>query len=200
MDICSRKRAPASGRKGEVVVHARWSDASPQDASHARQSTRHAPSHTLHYTCYDAATATLRPTLCHVARAPCSRDRWFETTGCFLTYYKSKRMTRLLAALNLPQVGKIALVKKEEAEADDVADVGCLFSITLGDRDYLLKATDPESAQKWVDTLSQLKEGANSAATPEATNPVGPTPDPEPAAASGAWEKKGRRGALFGCC
>ena len=128
------------------------------------------------------------------------QKRWFETTGCFLTYYKSKRMTRLLAALNLPQVGKIALVKKEEAEADDVADVGCLFSITLGDRDYLLKATDPESAQKWVDTLSQLKEGANSAATPEATNPVGPTPDPEPATASGAWEKKGRRGALFGCC
>ena len=38
-----------------------------------------------------------------------------------------------------PQVGKIALVKKEEAEAEDVADVGCLFSITLGDRDYLLK-------------------------------------------------------------
>ena len=72
-----------------------------------------------------------------------------------------------------------------------MADVGCLFSI-LGDRDYSpAKATDPESAQKWVDTLSQLKEGANSAATPEATNPVGPTPDPEPAAASGTWEKKG---------
>ena len=30
-------------------------------------------------------------------------DRWFETNGCFLTYYKSKKMTKLLAALNLPQ-------------------------------------------------------------------------------------------------
>ena len=34
-------------------------------------------------------------------------DRWFETNGCFLTYYKSKKMEKLLAALNLPQVGEI---------------------------------------------------------------------------------------------
>jgi hypothetical protein len=37
------------------------------------------------------------------------QKRWFETNGCFLTYYK-KQGQKLLAALNLPQVGTIALM------------------------------------------------------------------------------------------
>ena len=81
-----------------------------------------------------------------------------------------------------------------------LADVGCLFSITLGDRDYLLKATDPDSAKKWVDTLNQLKEGANSVATPEAGNPVTPAPDADAATSNPTWDKKGRKSALCGCC
>jgi len=81
------------------------------------------------------------------------QKRWFETTGCFLTYYKSKKMTKLLAALNLPQVGDIKLHKSDE-------DPGCLFSIHLNDRDYLLKAQDAASAKRWVSVLNQLKEQA----------------------------------------
>ena len=68
------------------------------------------------------------------------QKRWFETTGCFLTYYKSKKMTKLLAALNLPQVGEIKLVTDPAGE--DAEDKGKLFSIHLNDRDYLLKAVD----------------------------------------------------------
>jgi hypothetical protein len=39
------------------------------------------------------------------------QKRYFETNGTFLTYYKSKKMTKLLAALNMPNVGEITLVR-----------------------------------------------------------------------------------------
>lgn len=39
------------------------------------------------------------------------QKRYFETNGCFLTYYKSQKMSKLLAALSLPQVGDIRLGK-----------------------------------------------------------------------------------------
>jgi hypothetical protein len=38
------------------------------------------------------------------------QKRFFETNGTFLTYYKSRKMTKLLAALNMPNVGEISLV------------------------------------------------------------------------------------------
>ena len=38
------------------------------------------------------------------------QKRYFETNGTFLTYYKSKKMTKLLAALNMPNVGAIQVV------------------------------------------------------------------------------------------
>jgi hypothetical protein len=38
------------------------------------------------------------------------QKRYFETNGTFLTYYKSKKMTKLLAALNMPNVGEISVV------------------------------------------------------------------------------------------
>jgi hypothetical protein len=37
------------------------------------------------------------------------QKRYFETNGCFLTYYKSQKMSKLLAALSLPQVGEIRI-------------------------------------------------------------------------------------------
>ena len=38
------------------------------------------------------------------------QKRYFETNNSFLTYYKSKKMSKLLAALNMASVGEIALV------------------------------------------------------------------------------------------
>lgn len=78
------------------------------------------------------------------------QKRWFETNGSFLTYYKSKKMTKLLAALSLPQVGDIRLESEEG-----------LFSITLHQRTYVLRAQTQEDAQKWVSTLSLLKKCPN---------------------------------------
>lgn len=87
------------------------------------------------------------------------QKRWFETNGCFLTYYKSRKMTKLLAALNLPQVGAIKLL---EDSADDPDNDGTLFTIELRARVYTLKAASKEEAMRWVDVLNQLKSGANS--------------------------------------
>ena len=38
------------------------------------------------------------------------QKRFFETNGNYLTYYKTKRMTKLLAALSLSDVGDISVV------------------------------------------------------------------------------------------
>ena len=38
------------------------------------------------------------------------QKRYFETNSTFLTYYKSKKMSKLLAALNMATVGEIAMV------------------------------------------------------------------------------------------
>ena len=86
------------------------------------------------------------------------QKRWFETNGNFLTYYKSKKMTKLLAALNLPQVGAISLVGKSESiDSVDVNDGG-LFTIELNERVYTLKAEGEEEARRWVTKLNGLKD------------------------------------------
>mmetsp|Transcript_10379 Transcript_10379/g.39271 ORF Transcript_10379/g.39271 Transcript_10379/m.39271 type:complete len:159 (-) Transcript_10379:132-608(-) len=82
------------------------------------------------------------------------QKRWFETNGCFLTYYKSRKMTKLLAALNLPQVGEITLLPEN---ADDPDNDGTLFTIELKSRIYTLKAPSRKNAEKWVEILNQLK-------------------------------------------
>ncbi|KAL0586365.1 hypothetical protein ABG067_003978 [Albugo candida] len=72
------------------------------------------------------------------------QKRWFETNGCFLTYYK-KQGQKLLAALNLPQVGTITLL------GEDSTDGPGLFTIELNERVYTIKARSHEEAAFWVD-------------------------------------------------
>lgn len=115
--------------------------------------------------------------------------RWFETNGSFLTYYKSKRMTKLLAALSLPQVGEIKVV-----ESDD-PDCG-LFSITLHQRTYLLKASTNADAKRWVHTLLKLKNTPKEGPPAARTQKVLPRED-------AVWHKAGPRFSLrrcFCCC
>lgn len=109
--------------------------------------------------------------------------RWFETNGCFLTYYKNKKMTKLLAALNLPQVDSIALLPDDHAEyasEPEGSGTGNLFSIQLNDRQYLLKAKEKEDAQLWVDKLNHLKMHPQSSGV---ENPVAKTSGGEEAPA-----------------
>ena len=78
------------------------------------------------------------------------QKRYFETNGTFLTYYKSQKMSKLLAALSLPQVGEISTCANGEAST---------FQLDLKDRQYILKANSPEEAQSWVETLTYLRDG-----------------------------------------
>ncbi|TYZ58905.1 hypothetical protein PybrP1_009509 [[Pythium] brassicae (nom. inval.)] len=80
------------------------------------------------------------------------QKRWFETNGCFLTYYK-KQGQKLLAALNLPQVGAIALL------GEDSSDGPGLFTIELNERVYTIKARSQEEAAFWVDALLWRQAG-----------------------------------------
>ena len=84
------------------------------------------------------------------------QKRYFETNGNFLTYYKSKKMLKLLAAVNLPQVGEIKVIEPDP-ENDDTRDGG-LFTIQLNSRDYTLKAEDHQEALEWVSVLKKLKD------------------------------------------
>ncbi len=81
--------------------------------------------------------------------------RYFETNGTYLTYYKTQKMTKLLAALSVPQVGSIKLI----GEIDDNKGNGAVFQVDLKDRQYLLRAASLEEAKRWVDFLVMLRDG-----------------------------------------
>ena len=103
------------------------------------------------------------PLLCRYLQKQTKDGKWqkryFETNGNFLTYYKSKKMTKLLAAVNLPQVGEIKVIDPDP-ENDDTRDGG-LFTIQLNSRDYTLKAADHQEALEWVDVLKKLKRSSS---------------------------------------
>ena len=82
--------------------------------------------------------------------------RYFESNGTFLTYYKSQKMTKLLAALSLPQVGGITLV----GPVDDARGPGAVFQLDLKDRTYVLRTTTLAEAENWVSVLIQLRDSA----------------------------------------
>ncbi|KAF4317307.1 hypothetical protein BBO99_00005334 [Phytophthora kernoviae] len=80
------------------------------------------------------------------------QKRWFETNGCFLTYYK-KQGQKLLAALNLPQVGAITLLQENHVDGPG------LFTIELNERVYTIKARSHDEAAFWVDALLWRQAG-----------------------------------------
>ena len=85
------------------------------------------------------------------------QKRWFETSGVYLTYYKSKKMEKLLAALSLPQVGSIHVVPIDDKEQNPDKLDG-LFALELSARIYILRAANDELASIWIQTLLKLKE------------------------------------------
>lgn len=62
-------------------------------------------------------------------------------------------MTKLLAAMSLPQVGDIKLT----GDVEDDKGKGFLFQIDLMDRVYVLRALSKEEAVRWVNALIALK-------------------------------------------
>jgi hypothetical protein len=128
------------------------------------------------------------------------QKRWFETNGVYLTYYKSRKMEKLLAALSLPQVGDIRLVDAQEDSEDQVG----LFSLELNTRVYTLRAKSHEEAVVWVTTLTKLRaEGINAAVQqskfPESRTVVAPDiSSKEVNEPNTDWIKSGKT--CFGCC
>eukprot|EP01038_Epipyxis_sp_PR26KG_P008007 gene8007-10851_t len=138
------------------------------------------------------------------------QKRWFETNGMYLTYYKSKKMEKLLAALSLPQVGEIKVVP---ASQDPEKNQG-LFSLELNTRIYVLRAKNDEEAENWVKTLIALRNDGLAASIQQAraeseqtqggpgdkSNIDGiekPT-DTQSAPNKAVWIKAGK--SCFGCC
>jgi len=79
--------------------------------------------------------------------------RYFKTQGFYLTYYKNRKMEKLLAALSLPQVGDIYVMDEQNGEGEFGT-----FALELNTRIYILKANDRETAEVWVSTLLRLRE------------------------------------------
>lgn len=131
------------------------------------------------------------------------QKRWFETNGVYLTYYKSKKMEKLLAALSLPQVGEIKIIPQDQ----DPENLDGLFSIELNSRVYILRAKSNEEAITWVNTLKKLRQDGikASTATPFSSTLKSPETDDASAAlrksdaqAQSEWIKSGK--SCFGCC
>lgn len=78
------------------------------------------------------------------------QKRWFEANDHYLTYYKTPQSKKLLACIDLYQTGEIKLVLPDSAPG---ADVSTEFSISLGDRFYIIKAEGRDDAQRWVEGL-----------------------------------------------
>eukprot|EP01036_Dinobryon_divergens_P024322 gene24322-32759_t len=107
------------------------------------------------------------------------QKRWFEVNGIYLTYYKSKKMEKLLAALSLAQVGDICVI----SAADDAEKMDGLFSIELNTRIYVLRAASDEDAAQWVAVLNKIKAEGGSGRALSRTNSPPPSPSPSQAAA-----------------
>ena len=78
------------------------------------------------------------------------QKRYFEINGSYLTYYKTQKMTKLLAALSIPQVGSIKLLGR--------SDQGAEFQIDIKYRQYVLRAATYEEAQTWVQVLTKVRD------------------------------------------
>jgi hypothetical protein len=85
------------------------------------------------------------------------QKRYFELNGSYLCYYKNNKMTKLLAAINIPQVGRIAL----SGEVNDNLGDGYIFRMDLKDRQYLLRTDSFQEAKRWVDILTILRDSGS---------------------------------------
>jgi len=78
------------------------------------------------------------------------QTRWFETDGEHLTYYKSSKRIKLLATLDLAQVGSISINYPDSS--------GTTFTISISKRPYHLRADSKAACKDWVITLNRVKE------------------------------------------
>jgi len=76
--------------------------------------------------------------------------RWFESDGECLRYFKSKKRNKLLATLDLLNVGSVAM--------DDTDPADCSFIIEVAGRSYYLCAESKDHAMDWVISMNRVRE------------------------------------------
>jgi hypothetical protein len=121
--------------------------------------------------------------------------RYFEINGSYLTYYKSQKMSKLLAALSIPQVGAIKLLGETEHGAE--------FRIDIKDRQYILRASTLQEAETWVSTLIKVRDsgaGSNPMNSHHSVRPVSTasaaSDSSRASSASASVQKSARNGCL----
>eukprot|EP01041_Mallomonas_annulata_P008056 gene8056-16514_t len=89
------------------------------------------------------------------------KRRYFETTGFYLTYYKSKKKIKLLAALNMRKVDRIELMTENPGGpyGEDLTAAGCFFQIEVNGNIYVLRGASPSDTLRWILVLNDLKNG-----------------------------------------
>jgi len=85
------------------------------------------------------------------------QERYFETNGTFLTYYKTKKMSKLLAAVRLSDTSEITVLDQKSSSIDPEGK-GNVFSIVLNQKAYYIKAESRAIACKWVEVLTILRD------------------------------------------
>jgi len=78
------------------------------------------------------------------------QNRWFESNGKELKYFKSKKKEKCLATLSLLRVGSISMDFSDHS--------GCTFTIEVAGRQYYLCTDTKGRAQDWVIMLNRAKE------------------------------------------
>jgi len=80
--------------------------------------------------------------------------RWFETNGLFLLYYNNEKMTKLLAALSIPEVGEIVYA----GEVEDAKGRGFVFQMEIKSRQLQLRTATREECDQWISVLIELRD------------------------------------------
>ena len=82
------------------------------------------------------------------------QKRWFETNGLFLLYYNNEKMTKLLAALSIPEVGEIVYA----GEVEDAKGRGFVFQMEIKSRQLQLRTVTRDECDQWIAVLIDLRD------------------------------------------
>lgn len=110
------------------------------------------------------------------------QNRFFESDGESLSYFKSAKRSKLLATLDLNKVGTIAISTEDPS--------GCTFEIQVMGRPYTLRAETKATCRDWVITLNRVKEARLGLGRVKLVTSEGGSQDPGRVVLQGANRKR----------
>ena len=127
----------------------------------------------------------------------------------YLSYYKSNKKAKVLAALSLASVGDIHLIHEKDVDTSDTVyltavsptDDSGLFSLELNSRLYVLRAKNRTEAVLWIGVLQKMKEkGLKQSSSSLSGIDKGPLATRDENKPSAEWSKESRRCWHYICC